>query len=445
VADKLISQHYNTTLVDDNNDSISQTNPLPVDVVSGNITIDNATIYAQLTDKDNVPNPGDVHDSIRIGDGTTEVQVTSNNELKVRDADSVTILADIENNTDQIESLITSSNTKLDTLITQTDTLETNTLNTANSAASIDTKLSITNSILADIENGIPEALGQTTSANSMPVVISSDQSSVAINDAGTSITVDAINLDIRDLNSASDSISSVQSGTWNINNITGTVSLPTGAATAANQTTEITHLASIDSDIDTTLSSRASESTLSTLNSKFNTLGQKTSANSAPVVLASDQSAIPITDNGGSITVDGTVSAVQSGNWSNRLQDGSGNNITSQTNGAQRALDVGVNVSGVQVDPRQASPGTITDRSGTATTTSAQLAAANSARKYLFIQNVDTGAIWFNFGVAAVAASPSIRLDAGDSIEYNGTFIPTDSINIRSGTGSKTYVAKEG
>lgn len=35
---------------------------------------------------------------------------------------------------------------------------------------------------------------------------------------------------------------------------------------------------------------------------------GQATSANSAPVVLASDQPAVPITDNSGSITVDGSV-----------------------------------------------------------------------------------------------------------------------------------------
>lgn len=40
--------------------------------------------------------------------------------------------------------------------------------------------------------------------------------------------------------------VSAVQSGTWNINNISGTLSLPTGAATAANQSTEITDLASI-------------------------------------------------------------------------------------------------------------------------------------------------------------------------------------------------------
>lgn len=35
---------------------------------------------------------------------------------------------------------------------------------------------------------------------------------------------------------------------------------------------------------------------------------GQATSANSSPVVIASDQSALPISDNGGSITVDGSV-----------------------------------------------------------------------------------------------------------------------------------------
>ena len=56
------------------------------------------------------------------------------------------------------------------------------------------------------------------------------------------------------------------------------------------------TSTASIDSDIDTTLSSRASETTLSAINGKLNSLGQKTMANSVPVVIASDQSAVPVT-----------------------------------------------------------------------------------------------------------------------------------------------------
>lgn len=40
---------------------------------------------------------------------------------------------------------------------------------------------------------------------------------------------------------------------------------------------------------------------------------GQATMANSEPVVIASDQSAVPVSDNGGSITVDGTVTVTQS------------------------------------------------------------------------------------------------------------------------------------
>jgi hypothetical protein len=45
------------------------------------------------------------------------------------------------------------------------------------------------------------------------------------------------------------------QSGTWNITNISGTVSLPTGAATAANQSTANTALAAIQTALEGTLS----------------------------------------------------------------------------------------------------------------------------------------------------------------------------------------------
>ena len=42
------------------------------------------------------------------------------------------------------------------------------------------------------------------------------------------------------------------------------------------------------------------------------------------------------------------------SGRVTVKLDDGSGNAITSQANGVQRALDVGIDVAGVQIDPRQ-------------------------------------------------------------------------------------------
>lgn len=51
-------------------------------------------------------------------------------------------------------------------------------------------------------------------------------------------------------LASGSDSIAAVESGNWDIRNITGTVSLPTGASTSANQSTEIASLASIDTKL---------------------------------------------------------------------------------------------------------------------------------------------------------------------------------------------------
>jgi len=59
-----------------------------------------------------------------------------------------------------------------------------------------------------------------------------------------------------------------------------------------------------------------ATETTLATLlldatfTSRINTLGQKTMANSTPIVIASDQTVIPVSDNGGSITIDGTITA---------------------------------------------------------------------------------------------------------------------------------------
>lgn len=42
------------------------------------------------------------------------------------------------------------------------------------------------------------------------------------------------------------------------------------------------------------------------------------------------------------------------SGRITTKLDDGAGNAITSQASGGQRALDVGINVAGVQIDPRQ-------------------------------------------------------------------------------------------
>lgn len=62
-----------------------------------------------------------------------------------------------------------------------------------------------------------------------------------------TTTKVTATDLDIRDLTSVSDSVSAVQSGTWNVTNVSGTVSLPTGASTSTKQDTIITHLDGVE------------------------------------------------------------------------------------------------------------------------------------------------------------------------------------------------------
>lgn len=93
---------------------------------------------------------------------------------------------------------------------------------------------------------------------------------------------------------------------------------LPPGASTAANQATGNASLASIDGKITVvntgavTITSSAlptgaatsalqttGNSSLSSIDGKLNSLGQKTMANSVPVVLASDQSAIPVSQSG--------------------------------------------------------------------------------------------------------------------------------------------------
>lgn len=112
------------------------------------------------------------------------------------------------------------------------------------------------NSSLSSIDTKTP-ALGQALMAASTPVVIASNQSAVPV--SGTFFQ----------------SIQPVsQSGTWNINNISGTISLPTGASTSALQTTGNTSLASIDAGIPTALGSTSSVNSMPVVD-VLNTAGQ--------------------------------------------------------------------------------------------------------------------------------------------------------------------------
>lgn len=99
---------------------------------------------------------------------------------------------------------------------------------------------------------------GAATAANQLPdghnVTVDNAAGVAAVNiqDGGNSITVDG-SVSITGTASISGTVAATQSGTWNINNVSGTISLPTGAATAANQATEITSLQLLDDAVATT------------------------------------------------------------------------------------------------------------------------------------------------------------------------------------------------
>lgn len=137
------------------------------------------------------------------------------------------------------------------------------------SARLIVSPLTNTSVVKAQLQDntGAAIVLGQTTSAGSLPVVIATDQTTVPVSLASSP--------------------------------------LPTGAATSANQTTQITQLTAINTNttgLNNTITTTGSAVPTSAVqlgvkngsNLVALTEGQATSANSLPVVLASDQSAVP-------------------------------------------------------------------------------------------------------------------------------------------------------
>lgn len=125
-------------------------------------------------------------------------------------------------------------------------------------------------------------------------VHIDDNSSTISIDDGGSSITVDGTvafsNTTIAVTNAGTFAVQAAQSGTWNITNISGTVSLPTGAATAAKQPALGT-------------AGTASTDVLS-IQGISGAVAVKTdgSAVTQPVSIAA---AVAVTDNSGSLTVD--------------------------------------------------------------------------------------------------------------------------------------------
>lgn len=223
--------------------------------------------------------------------------------------------------------------------------------------------------------------------------------------------------------------------GTIDIRNITGTVSLPTGAATSANQLTEISHLSSIDTDIDVALSTRASEATLSTLNSKIannygaasgavrtaSQIGNTTGAadfNAGTTGAQTLRTSSNITRNGTELSYNGGVSDGNTLRTASNLYDGSGTALTSTLFNSDQSLDVRPNTgfaTGANTRP-------------SINNVSSNILASNPARKYAYIFNQSGVAIFIKLGAAAVI-NQGIRIPDNSMYEINSDNLWTGDI----------------
>lgn len=89
---------------------------------------------------------------------------------------------------------------------------------------------------------------------------------------------------------------------------------------------------------------------------------------------------------------------------------------------------------------------GSLTDASGNATASSAQVVAADANRNYFMIQNLDGAtAIYVNFGAVATAGSGSFKIVAGGSLTFEGNFICSQAINVIAASGTVAFTAKAG
>lgn len=147
-----------------------------------------------------------------------------------------------------------------------------------------------------------------------------STASSLKVDLSGTGANTTALKVDGSAVTQpVSGTVSASQSGTWNVTNISGTISLPTGAATVAKQPA----------------------------------LGTAGSASSDVISVQGIASMTALKVDGSGVTqpVSGTVAATQSGAWNARIQDGGGTALTAATRGSERALSVQiVDGSGTQI-----------------------------------------------------------------------------------------------
>lgn len=132
--------------------------------------------------------------------------------------------------------------------------------------------------------------------------------------------------------------------------------------------------------------------------------------------------------------TVSQGLAVDASGRVSTKLDDGSGNAVTSQVNGTQRALDVGIDVAGVQIDPRSiralTSADVVTAQQGTSPWVTKDQADGPVAPGTAASFSELVGGQYNSTGVTLTTGQQSaVQLDAAGNLKVNlSTAIPAGS-----------------
>lgn len=238
---------------------ITQTRELKVSIEADNVGIGGGTQYTE----------GDIDatltGTVALAEGpsntATPLQLDASSHLQVDIAADSAGLATASNQT--------TANGLLTTIDADTSAMNTNLATLAGAVAGSEIQVDIVSGSSAGTEYTEDDAAAANPTgtaqilvrADSLAAVTSTDGDNIAargtnngelyvkhvddvnIADGGNSITVD---------NGGTFAVQAAQSGTWNITNVSGTVSLPTGAATAANQSTANGLLTTIDADTGT-------------------------------------------------------------------------------------------------------------------------------------------------------------------------------------------------
>ena len=153
--------------------------------------------------------------------------------------------------------------------------------------------------------------------------------------------------------------------------------------------------------------------------------------------VLAQLQSGVTISDGGGSITVDGTVAATQSGTWSNQITDGV-DTLAVNADGSINTQATLANVEFIGGNLSVADSVLLNSLAQPAVTTTEVAVSAVSNQKKLTIQNLSNEDIYY--GPTGVTTSSGLLLPKKSSLEIDaagdlyliaGAALPANSVRV--------------